>query len=260
MRSAIQLYTLREYGDSTTDRVELAGEAGFDAVELAGVPNEEEVGDLSLELAAHDLDVAAAHVDAETLETEPDVVADRLGQLDCGRAVVPYLPEEAFASAAAVDETAHRLTTLSEELSALGVDLSYHNHDHEFQSLRSSDDRANGEGRPVSEAGDGTAFDRLLQETDDHVGVEFDVGWAVAAGSDPVELLERVPERVDLVHFKDTADGVPVQLGEGDVDLDACAEAAREIGAEWAVYEHDDPDDPETDVAEGQEALAALLE
>lgn len=245
MRSAIQLYTLREYGDSTTDRVELAGRAGFDAVELAGVPNEAEVGDVSLELAAHDLDVAAAHIDDETLETEPDVVADRLEQLDCDHAVVPYLPEEAFASAAAVDETAHRLTTLSEELSALGLELSYHNHDHEFQSLRGSDE---------------TAFDRLLRETDDHVGVELDVGWAVAAGADPVELLERVPGRADLVHFKDTADAVPVQLGEGYVDLDACADAARRIDAAWAIYEHDNPDDPETAVEEGYETLVGLLE
>lgn len=222
MRNAIQLYTLRSHGDATVDRVELASEAGFDAVELAGIPDAAEFDDVSREIATRDVDVAAAHVDAELLESEPTVVADRLDEFGCNHVVVPYLSDEAFASPTAVERTARRITTLSEELAAYGLDLSYHNHDHEFRSLGPD---ADGE----------AAFDRLLDRTADHVGIELDVGWAVAAGADPVELLERVSGRVDLVHFKDTKTAVPVGLGDGHVDLDRCIAAASEIGAEWAI-------------------------
>jgi len=34
-----------------------------------------------------------------------------------------------------------------------------------------------------------------------------------------------------------TADGADAELGEGSVDMDACAAAAGEAGAEWLVYE-----------------------
>jgi hypothetical protein len=34
------------------------------------------------------------------------------------------------------------------------------------------------------------------------------------------------------------------EIGEVDVDMDACAEAARRPGVDWLAYEHEDPVDP----------------
>ncbi|WP_229380144.1 hypothetical protein [Haloterrigena salifodinae] len=56
------------------------------------------------------------------------------------------------------------------------------------------------------------------------------------------------------------ADGRPVELGDGEVDTDACAAAARDAGAEWLLYEHDEPSDPVASLGYGARALAERRE
>lgn len=100
---------------------------------------------------------------------------------------------------------------------------------------------------------DQTAFGRLVSETNsDVVSFEVDIGAVTAAGRDPVEVLECVDDRLLNVHLKDVASGqgIPgtgqrsVDPGAGEVDFQPAVDAAQRIGAEWFVYEHDDPDDP----------------
>jgi len=244
MRTAIQLFTLRDYGTSTADRVALAAEAGFDAVELAGLPSEADRADAIDALADHDVDVAAAHVPVETIEGDSADVAAACDALGCEHVVVPFLPPSAFESDDAVAATARRLTRLADALADRGLACSYHNHDHEFRSLPDAD---------------GTAYDRLLALTDGRLGVELDLGWAVADGVDPVRLLRGYGDRIELVHAKDAADGAPVQLGRGDVDFPAALAAARDAGVDWAIYEHDDPDDPAADARVGRTRLCDLF-
>jgi sugar phosphate isomerase/epimerase len=90
------------------------------------------------------------------------------------------------------------------------------------------------------------AYDVLLDQAGDSVHFELDLGWALVGGADPNELLERLSPRAPLVHFKDTdaERGVPVEIGNGDVDFETCARTAADAGAEWFIYEHDFPDFP----------------
>lgn len=242
VRTGIQLYTLRDLDEPLPTLLRRVGETEFDGVEFAGFDETtpEAAADV---LDETELNVAGVHVGIESLETDSDLdaVSETCTALDCERVVVPYLGVEHFETAAAVRETATRLSALADRLAERGLALSYHNHDHEFVALE-------GDGR--------NAFELLLDETDDSVLIELDVGWAAAAGDDPVALLERLEGRAPLVHVKDVADGRPVELGDGEVALDACATAARDAGAEWLLYEHDEPTDPAASLERGAATLA----
>ncbi|MFC4550869.1 MULTISPECIES: sugar phosphate isomerase/epimerase family protein [Halorussus] len=240
MRPAIQLYTLRALDDSLPDLLRRVGETAFEGVEFAGL-GDSDPADVADALDDAGLEAAAAHVGIDDLEDDPGGVAETYRQLGCETLVVPYLPEADFANAKAVADTGRRLTELAARLDEAGANFAYHNHDHEFTEL-----------------GESSGFELLAGETD--IDLELDVGWADAASHDPVDLLGRLRDRVPLVHLKDVGDGEPVELGEGQVDAEACVEAARDAGAEWLVYEHDEPTDPEASLHHGAETLDSLLE
>lgn len=238
MQYATQLYTLRSLPSSS--RCQSVADAGFGGVELVGL-------DAPPDLSRVDLDVAGVHVDAETLETDPDDAVTRTNALGTDTLVVPIVEEQAF-HPAAVEETAARLDALAASIEAAGGRLLYHNHEFEFAGEERGD-------------GDETPFERLVDATT-HIGFELDVGWATAAGVDPVSLVERFGHRIPFVHLKDVRidaeaprGGVPVDLGAGDVDLDGVLTAAEEAGVEWVVFEHDDPDEPARTVRDAADWL-----
>lgn len=240
MRTAVQLYTLRALGDPVSTQIRRVADAGFDGVEFAGV-DDGEASDAVDALSDTGLAAPAAHVPADRLEADAESVRATYDRFGTPAYVVPYLDPEHFADAAAVDEAAARLDALAEAFPG----LTYHNHEFEFG-------RVDGE----------YALDRLLGSAD--LRLELDVGWATAAGADPVALLDRHAEAVSLVHLKDVVvdasagrGGRVVDLGEGDVPLDDCLAAARDADVEWAIFEHDDPADPLDTLASAAEWLDA---
>ena len=98
----------------------------------------------------------------------------------------------------------------------------------------------------------------MVAETD--FGIELDVGWAAAGGGDPAAILAELGSRGSVVHFKDVdvETRTPVEIGEGDVDMQACADAARAADADWFIYEHDYPEDPVASIDHGAEFLRDL--
>jgi sugar phosphate isomerase/epimerase len=87
-----------------------------------------------------------------------------------------------------------QMLTLAEDLNAIGsvcrksgIGFAYHNHHMEFARF-----------------GDAVGFEILLAHTDPAlVSMELDVGWAIVAGADGTDYLERHPERFIACHFKD---------------------------------------------------------
>lgn len=242
MRTAAQLYTLRDLDATLPELFEFVAEAGFDGVEFAGL-GDTAPATLAEGLAATDLGVAGAHVGVGRVEDDPGGVAEAYRPLGCRTVVVPFLDESCFAETAAVDATARRLSNLGVAVEEHGLHLAYHNHDHEFVQL---------DGRP--------ALERLVDMASDRVTFELDVGWAAAAGRDPVDLLGRLGDRVSMVHLKDVdvETGAPVDLGEGDVDVGGCVAAARRNGAAWLVFEHDRPAEPLATLERAAERLRSI--
>lgn len=243
-KTAINLYSVRGLEESTTEVLDRVADAGYDGVQFAGEysPLHDDPETIAETLERRGLEVAPPHVGIETLEDDREAVREAYEPLGVDAAVVPWLDPERFESAAAVDETAGRLDALAADLADEGWELHYHNHDHEYADL-----------------GETSAFDRFVEAT--AVGIELDVGWALTAGDDPAERIRSLEGRLRTVHMKDMdvdADPGFVEIGEGDVDMRACAEAAEAVGAEWLVYEHDDPDDPAASLEHGAAFLSDL--
>jgi sugar phosphate isomerase/epimerase len=244
-RTAINLYSVRELDEPMGDVLDRVADAGYDGVQFSGGLRDATPAAVADRLTERGLDVTPVHVDVDRLETDlTAVLADYRETLGAAGAVVPYLEESAFETREAVDATADRLDRLAARLADHDWPLHYHNHAHEFVDV-----------------GGETAFERLARETSDAVRLELDVGWALVGGHDPAALIERLADRIDLVHMKDmdTAEDRGFrEIGDGDVDMAACAAAARAAGVDWLIYEHDAPADPAASIETGAAFLNSI--
>ncbi|SNR37971.1 sugar phosphate isomerase/epimerase family protein [Halorubrum vacuolatum] len=244
-RLAIQLYTLRSLDEPLPALLDRIADLGYDGVEFAYRVQETPTDEVRAALDRTDLAVAAAHVPIESLAVEYDATVALYTQLDCDTLVIPWIDPDRFETVGRIATVAERLNELAADLAADGISLAYHHHDHELVALESADHAR------------WTALDELLDRTDDRIGLEVDLGWALVGGVDPGLLLDRYGDRITHIHVSDAdvVAGEPVGLGEGDLDLDALADALHRVDADWWVYEHDDPDDPIASITAGIDGL-----
>jgi sugar phosphate isomerase/epimerase len=230
VRSAIQLYTLRDVDRQFTEILELVADAGFEGVEFAYRVVDEEPETVRETLESTGLAVAGAHVDIDKLEDDVETTVAFYDALAVENVVVPWLDPEHFQSREAVAGAADRLTTLETKLAAQGKRLHYHNHDQEFVDI------------------DGEfAFDHFVEATS--CGIELDLGLAMTAGDDVLARLRSLDDRARLVHLTDVdlETGKTVPVGEGDLDLPGISDAVTGNDSDWLIYEY-----------EGEDPLATL--
>jgi sugar phosphate isomerase/epimerase len=127
-----------------------------------------------------------------------------------------------------------RLNQIGERVRQAGLQLAYHNHNHEFREMAGV-----------------LVYDELLRATDPTlVKMEMDVGWVACAGHDPVAFLEKYADRVELLHVKDikpgppdlSGDGTPsTELGRGVIDWKRLFDAARRAEVKHYFVEQEEP-------------------
>ena len=100
-------------------------------------------------------------------------------------------------------------------------------------------------------------YDILLRESDPAVvDFELDLGWAVAAGADPLALFDKYPGRFKLLHVKDmNAEGQSVVVGQGTVDFAGIFAQSEKAGALFYIVEYEGREEP----MESVRASAAYL-
>lgn len=224
-RLGVQLYTFRNVAMETAGLVRRVAAMGYEGVEFATRPDDPDA--VADALADADVGTVGAHVDSTAFEDVSGTLA-AYAPVEPERLVLAHLPPSQFASTAAVADAARTLERYADAAREVGVAACYHNHDHEFRTLE-------GEGR--------SAYDALAAATD--VALELDVGWARAAGADPVALIDRYGDRMPAVHLKDVDPaGNPCEFGAGVVDLDGCVDAASDAGVEWLVVEDEGAANP----------------
>jgi sugar phosphate isomerase/epimerase len=103
-------------------------------------------------------------------------------------------------------------------LEAEGIKLGYHNHSHEFALM------------PWGS----TIHSEIERNTD--IEFEIDTYWAYKAGIDPVEVMDRLKNRISVIHIKDGfADGRGMPLGEGEAPVSKVYESAIKHGFKIVV-------------------------
>lgn len=283
-RTAIQLYTLRDFDTQLSDVIHRVADAGFDGVEFAHRIREADPLAVREALDTRDVDPVGAHVELPLLTSEFDELLDRYDTVGCSRIILPHVSSYHFRTSDRVQQLAARLHDLAAQLDDRGFELVYHNTRQNFfptldrfglHPLLGIDAIPAGGWNHIS-AGLGrmfrfdetdlghTGFGRLLAATDEEkVSFEVDVKSVVSAGYDLVDVFEFVGDRLSLVHVADIARSrrfppqyESVDPGTGLVDIDEAVEASIESDAEWVVFEHDRPSDPERALEQGVETLS----
>lgn len=243
---AVQLYTLRDLTSrDLPGTLRAVAQAGFQAVELAGLPPIEAEA-LRDALGSNGLRPMGSHESLERLRHDLVGILDRMTVLGCPRIVVPWLPEAERADSDGVRRLAAELGQIGSACADRGIVLGYHNHDFEFAPLDGT-----------------TVWTVLLDALPTIVELELDVFWASIGGQDPVALIEGADERLRLLHMKDRATG-PVRQdvapGDGILPWPAIADAGTRRGVEWYVIEKDDTTNALADVTSGLRFLSGLAE
>jgi len=147
----------------------------------------------------------------------------------------------AHADASLLAQAIERFGVAAELADARNISLGFHNHHLEWE--------VDLDGR--------FAWDLFWEKVDSRVRAEVDVYWAQTAGQDPVAVLEELGPRATRVHLKDgpcVLGECQLALGEGRVDIEACAAAA--VHADWHIVELDEC---ATDMFEALEKSARYL-
>lgn len=240
----LQLYTVRASTLPLPDLLHAIAAAGYEGVETVGTQGAAPEA-LSKALADAGLDLASAHVALADLRADPDGAAATHASLGTPMLVVPWLaPADRPSDLRGWTALGEELDDLGARLADRGLRLAYHHHDFELER--------HGDRDGISALLDAAAPERL--------SVELDTGWLLACEQDPVEWLVTWGPRVERLHLKDVQLGrTPpwVDVGDGTLDLEGVVAAATSAGVEWALVEHDAPDDP---LATARRSAAAALQ
>jgi sugar phosphate isomerase/epimerase len=234
---SIQLWTFAEYVGFGTDAATIArteevlrrlramGYRNVEPFTLSGLTAEQ----YRALLDKYGLKASARHVNVGTPESPVDfaqILEENriLGIKFFGSGGTPRYTTEAEWIA-----YAEYLNELGEQARKAGQTLMVHNHDWEFETV----------------FGDRTAFDILMEHTDRrNVVFQLDLYWATNGGGldNPVDVLERYGNRIQLFHVKDMAAGpFPGRIeivGEGIIDFPEIF-AASKGPVRYYVVEHD---------------------
>lgn len=214
LRISLQLYSVR--GDCAKDfdaALAAVAKLGFDGVEFAGYHGyKDRAADLKQRLADLGLAVAGTHVPTASLRGDAlDRTIEFHRTLGCPFLIVPG--DGDFTHPDRSKSLAETFNAAAEKLSPAGMACGYHNHTKEFGT-----------------EGDTTWWDLFAARTKPEVVLQLDVGWAVEAGVDPVELIKRYPGRTRITHFKPTAKGPGKKaiIGADSVDWAGVIAACRD--------------------------------
>ena len=218
---ALQLYSVREQLAAGRMPVlrRIAG-FGYGAVEPYDVRTDPER--LRADLDEAGLAVCSVHAralgeDAETLLRGTQAVGG-------DTVIVPSVPRERFADAAAIAALADDLNEAAARAADHGLRLGYHNHEFELDSL----------------VGGRTGLEVLADALHPAVILEVDTYWAAVGGQDVPALLRRLGDRVRYLHVKDgpvTRHDPQTAVGSGQMPVAAILAACP--SAEWHVVELD---------------------
>lgn len=180
------------------------------------------------------LQVVSLHLDLGTLERDISAAAEEAKAFGTKYIVITGMYRFDYGSEEAVRELARRLNTAGKALMESGIHLLYHNHNCELRFVNQTQ----------------RAYHILIEETlPEYVNFEFDSYWFAEGGADPLFWMERLGSRMKLWHINDRGSRTvgkvmtpilksdSMELGTGNMPLDALMEQAKKAGCEAVILE-----------------------
>ena len=258
---AAQLYTIREFARTVDDfrsSMKKIREIGYTAVQVSGIGP---IPDATVKAIVDDagLTICNTHVrPADALWNDLDAVIAQHNLWDCKHVAIGSMPGRFREDGkAGFERFAEQASRIGEKLHAAGLTFSYHNHSFEFarfgsrnsDSARNSDSVRNSDSARYSDSvrysdSARTGLDIIYEESDPrYLQAELDTYWVQHGGGDPVVWIDKMKNRMPVVHLKDMVifDGeqAMAEVGEGNLNWPAILRACREAEVEWYAVEQD---------------------
>jgi len=253
----IQLYTLRhELEKDPAGTLKKVAAAGYKQVELYGFPKS-----AAMVSAAKDAGLAinSSHFEWDTVVNPKDPemsdfagILEKAKEIGLSQLVIPFLKEPNRATLDDYKKVAVHANKAAAMSKAAGIQLSYHNHNFEFQP----------------KDGGKSGYDVFIDEFSSDMHFEIDVFWVKVAGKDPVELIQKLSGRVSQLHLKDLKADIPSpnygsglpkeafkELGNGIIPMEPIIVAAKAAGVKHCHVEQDQSPDA---LASIQQSIAHL--
>ncbi len=240
---AIQVYSVREQAEQDfVGTMKALKEMGYDGVELAGTYDKTAV-EIKAILDEIGLELVSAHVGPDLLEQE-EILAD-YAATGMKYIVIPWFP--APKDETELEAAIARIRKIAERCRAHGMQLLYHNHDFELETI-----------------GDRCILDAYYEEIPaELLQTELDMCWVNVGGKEPTSYLRKYTGRAPVVHLKDftgsksenmydliDTDNAQTEapkafefrpVGYGRQEVPALVEAAEAAGSNWLIVEQDMP-------------------
>ena len=230
----VQAYSFRNYFPKdvigTLDKIE---EMGITQIEGDGgrIPNEE----FRRLCSARGITIPSTGCNFEELKSDPMSIVKKAKALGASYVMCPWIPHKKRGEFN-LEEAKLAVEVFNQGGKVLkenGITFCYHPHGYEMQKYE-----------------EGTLLDYIIQNTkSENVSFEMDVFWIQFGGGDPVELLEKYPQRWKMLHLKDMKSGIDknlsgltdvefnVPLGTGQIDMEGIMKTARKIGVKYYFIE-----------------------
>ena len=215
MEYGLQLFSVRDMTkDNLDDALRQVAELGYKKVEFAGFFGHS-AEDVKAMLDKYGLVCSGTHTGwQEVAEHFEETVAYHkiIGNKNI---IVPGCD---LSSQEKLDEFVAMANEFQPKLAAEGINFGYHNHAHEF--------RPNEDGSMI--------HDQLVYRT--NLDLEIDTYWAYVGMKNPVQLMERLKDRLKVIHIKDgDAEGKGKPLGMGTAPVADVYAKAVEMGIPMVV-------------------------
>lgn len=197
----LQLYSVRnDLGKDFQGTMDRLFEYGYRSFETAGAFGKG-VQWFADYLKAHESSVSSMHIGLPKKDQIAGI-AETAGLLGTKICVVPWMDPALFRTTSQIQKAADALKEARELLGAVGLTLSYHNHDFEW--------RKNEDGKIPHET-----LQAMLPK--DFVW-EIDAYWVFAAGGDPFKVAQKLGTSAQLWHIKDgVGHGPMTAVGKGKI-------------------------------------------
>jgi len=225
---AAQMYTCRDFTNTLENLAEAfrkLAQIGYEAVELGAIGAEHTAEQMKELLDSHGLIACGTGTDFVDLRDNPEEQVEYHKAIDCEYTAVSGGWD--LATEADWIGFAREANELGRRLGSMGLSYGYHNHSHEFEKF-----------------GERTAMEILFEESDpDCVFAELDTYWVQHGGASPVVWINKLADRLPLLHVKDMAmrgrEQLYAEVGEGNLDWEGIIAAAQDAGVKWYIVEQD---------------------
>ena len=228
-RIGLNMYSLRDFGTTASDLTETFKrlvDIGYRYVQISGL-SKVTPAEITDALTRTGLKACATHIGWDQFMENTDAVINLHKQYGTNHSAIGSLPPE-YRSSEGASRFIAEAENVIPQLTAAGLDFSYHNHNHEYVRF-----------------GDTTWID-MIHDAGAPLGLKFEIDtyWVVAGGADPAEYITRFSEAMSIVHVKDMVvteerEQRFAPVGSGNLNWPRVFGAIRSAPIEYVIVEQD---------------------